>query len=95
MERALFSEKDKFDLIVYYDQKSRVLDNTQAPIHYLKEFLLFSTSLRRPPMMLTGGMDRWTQMIGDNGIYCFSGASSNWLSKSHNTLYDYVSLVGW
>ncbi|KAI8876380.1 cysteine proteinase [Backusella circina FSU 941] len=99
-EQSLFSEKDKFDLIVYYDQNSKTIES-QRPIHDLKEFLLFSTSLRRPPMMLTGGMDRWTHMIGDKGIYRFSsssssssGKSSSWFSKSkdhHHTLYDYFS----
>ena len=74
-EQALFARRNEFDLIVYYDQNTRssrflsgpptgtnapalrALYDTMYEFSYYKE-------LRRPPMLLTGGLDAWIDLVG-------------------------------
>ncbi|KAI9709798.1 MAG: ubiquitin-specific protease doa4 [Chrysothrix sp. TS-e1954] len=77
-EQALFSQRDKFDVIVYYDQSTAnavYLDN-HAPnfnpaLRYLHNALyIFNQEkpLRRPPVLLMGGLDAWIDMQGKYGL---------------------------
>ncbi|CAG8457041.1 4366_t:CDS:2 [Ambispora gerdemannii] len=81
-ERALFAARNTFDLIVYHDQNSvdnpgvtskpsasQNLDNN--PMRDLVDAIwitAFGKSLKRIPVLLTGGFDAWRRMVGDAGI---------------------------
>ncbi len=74
-EQALFERRNEFDLIVYYDQSTRsnrylsgprattnasalrALHDTIYEFNYCKE-------LKRPPVLLIGGLDAWVDLVG-------------------------------
>ncbi|GAA5806256.1 hypothetical protein HPULCUR_011787 [Helicostylum pulchrum] len=96
-EQTFFSERARFDLIVYYDQNSKILETAHAPILRLKS-LLEAYQLKRPPMMLMGGFDSWLAYVGEAGVYKFSSNKENkrWFKsnndeREHRTLYDYFA----
>ncbi|KAI4259100.1 MAG: hypothetical protein LQ352_000894 [Teloschistes flavicans] len=78
-ELELFERRNEFDYVVYYDQQTmsdtfltgppnrstsfamRALHDTMHEFNYYKP-------LRRPPLMLKGGLDAWTDLIGINGL---------------------------
>lgn len=98
-EQIFFSERAKFDLIVYYDQNSKRLDMAHASTLRMKK-LLESHQLKRPPMMLIGGFDTWSYNVGERGVYRFPQNKENKYYSKNNTneqknrtLYDYVSLM--
>ncbi|KAG1177011.1 hypothetical protein G6F70_002120 [Rhizopus microsporus] len=70
IERSLFIKRDRFDLIVYYDQHSKTIETADAPLKHLRR-VLESHQLKHPPMMLAGGFDAWQFVIGERGIYKF------------------------
>ncbi|KAF2269626.1 cysteine proteinase [Lojkania enalia] len=74
-EQTMFDQRDKYDLVVYYDQSTK----TNAFLHKhnrsekettLKR--LYDTlyefnaekPLKRPPVFLMGGIDAWTDLVG-------------------------------
>ncbi|KAI8095706.1 hypothetical protein BDF21DRAFT_353504 [Thamnidium elegans] len=96
-EQMYFSERARFDLIVYYDQNSKKLETAHAPILRMKS-LLESYQLKRPPMMLMGGFDTWLAYVGEVGVYKFSSnkEKKHWFKSNndqheHRTLYDYFA----
>ncbi|KAI7897645.1 uncharacterized protein BX663DRAFT_527436 [Cokeromyces recurvatus] len=70
-EQILFSERARFDLIVYYDQNSKTVETSNIPTNNIRR-ALEAGQLRRPPMLLAGGFDAWKSTIGERGIYDFS-----------------------
>ena len=86
-EQALFEQRNEFDLVVYYDQRTRstaflsgapagndafalrALHDTIYEFNYYKP-------LRRPPMMLIGGLEAWEDLVGRNGLATSSTAAS-------------------
>ncbi|KAL8688357.1 MAG: hypothetical protein Q9218_005717, partial [Villophora microphyllina] len=78
-ELEMFERRNDFDYVVYYDQQTtsdafltgppnrstsfamRALHDTMHEFNYYKP-------LRRPPLMLKGGLDAWTDLIGVNGL---------------------------
>jgi len=74
-EQVLFDRRNEFDLVVYYDQNTqssqfllgpptgnsapalRALHDTIYEFNYYKE-------LKRPPVLLIGGLDAWTDLVG-------------------------------
>lgn len=78
-ELALFARRNEFDLVVYYDQKTATTDFlsdspmvTVAPalraLHdTLYEFNAFKP-LRRPPVLLIGGLEAWTDLCGSQSL---------------------------
>ncbi|MCJ1312273.1 hypothetical protein MMC25_005947 [Agyrium rufum] len=78
-ESLLFERRNEFDLVVYYDQKTtsnqflagkpfgsdakalRNIYDTLVAFNYNKE-------LRRPPAVLLGGLDAWTELVGPQAL---------------------------
>ena len=78
-EQILFERRNEFDLVVYYDQRTsssrflkdppaeadapalRALHDTICDFNYYKE-------LRRPPAVLIGGLDAWTNLVGNQAL---------------------------
>ncbi|KAL9596254.1 MAG: hypothetical protein Q9219_005915 [cf. Caloplaca sp. 3 TL-2023] len=78
-ELEFFERRDEFDYVVYYDQHTssdsflagppngstsfamRALHDTIHEFNYYKP-------LRRPPLMLRGGLDAWIDLIGNGGL---------------------------
>ena len=74
IEQDMFMNRDKFDLVVYYDGQTqsnmfltRPLNDAQARLKYLHEALYdFNQEkpLRHPPILLIGGIDAWADLVG-------------------------------
>ncbi|KAL8719388.1 MAG: hypothetical protein Q9225_003593 [Loekoesia sp. 1 TL-2023] len=78
-ELEFFERRNEFDYVVYYDQHTssesflagppnrstpfamRALHDTMHEFNYYKP-------LRRPPLMLKGGLDAWVDLIGNGGL---------------------------
>jgi ubiquitin carboxyl-terminal hydrolase 8 len=73
-EEGLFMARDQFDLVVYYDQASSSTDFLLASrtekdkkLRILYEALVefnIEKPLKSPPMLLTGGIEAWTDLLG-------------------------------
>ncbi|KAF7356423.1 Ubiquitin carboxyl-terminal hydrolase 4 [Mycena venus] len=69
-ETTMFKNRDKFDLIVVYDQSSQTLGGQNAPMSILVRLIseqAFTKLLKRMPMMLVGGFDAWRKDVGEAG----------------------------
>ncbi|PPQ64351.1 hypothetical protein CVT24_008420 [Panaeolus cyanescens] len=67
-EASLFGNRDKFDLVVVYDQSSTSFGSTNSPLSIIVRVIreqAFKKILKRPPMMLVGGLDAWKKDVGD------------------------------
>lgn len=67
-ETTMFKNRDKFDLIVVYDQSSQTLGPANSPMSILVRLIseqAFTKLLKRMPMMLVGGFDAWRREVGD------------------------------
>ncbi|KAJ7504212.1 ubiquitin carboxyl-terminal hydrolase 4 [Mycena galericulata] len=67
-ETTMFKNRDKFDLIVVYDQSSQTLGPSTSPMSILVRLIseqAFTKLLKRMPMMLVGGFDAWRRDIGE------------------------------
>ncbi|KAF2219828.1 hypothetical protein BDZ85DRAFT_267688 [Elsinoe ampelina] len=76
-EQELFALRDKFDLVVYYDASTssdQYLRNPQTHEDYSLRYLheaLFEYSekpLQRPPILLMGGVDAWSDLVGNQAL---------------------------
>lgn len=70
--QEVFSRRNEFDLVVYYDQDSKQPDTASEPLRNLRAAIYeneFNKSLPRIPMMLAGGFIAWQQTIGEHGVY--------------------------
>ncbi|KAL9030019.1 MAG: hypothetical protein Q9196_001807 [Gyalolechia fulgens] len=78
-ELELFERRDEFDYVVYYDQRTLSESFLAGPPNSSTSFAMralhdtihefnFYKPLRRPPLMLRGGLDAWVDMIGNNGL---------------------------
>ncbi|KAF9512677.1 hypothetical protein BS47DRAFT_1382832 [Hydnum rufescens UP504] len=66
-EQALFGDRDKFDLVIIMDQSSTTIGPPSSPLSCLVRAIYeqeFSKYLKRPPILLVGGMDAWLQDLG-------------------------------
>lgn len=71
-EFVLFQNREKFDLIVLYDASSKAYD-TDGPLSAFIRVVYekaFSKMLRRPPVLLLGGLQAWKKDIGKNDVVC-------------------------
>ena len=87
-EQLLFCNRDDFDLVVYYDSKTssnRFLEgspsNSAAPAlrnlyDTLYEFS-YEKPLQRPPAVLLGGLEAWTDLLGPQALQTSQTATSN------------------
>lgn len=92
-ELSLFERRNEFDLVVYYDQKTRsdkfILG---APTEGLALRALYDTlyefnaykPLNRPPVMLIGGLDAWIDLIGDQALQVSTTAALIGSTRSRN-----------
>ncbi|KAF8507957.1 hypothetical protein BU17DRAFT_56970 [Hysterangium stoloniferum] len=67
-ERVLFTNRAKFDLVVLYDNKSTVIDGPLSNLVRAICEMEFVTFLKRPPVLLVGGLEAWKQEVGDDGL---------------------------
>jgi ubiquitin carboxyl-terminal hydrolase 8 len=70
-ESALFSNRDKFDLIAIYDSSSSNFGSDTTPISVLLRLVweqAFKKMLKRMPMLLVGGIEAWKKEFGENEI---------------------------
>lgn len=85
-EQALFEQRNEFDLVVYYDQKTRSTAFLKGPPTGSDAFALralhdtiyefnYDKPLRRPPVMLIGGVEAWEDLVGRNGLATSSTAA--------------------
>jgi len=71
-EFVLFQNREKFDLVVLYDASSETYD-TAGPLSAFIRVVYenaFSKMLRRPPVLLLGGLQAWKKDIEENDIVC-------------------------
>ncbi|KAF1982127.1 cysteine proteinase [Aulographum hederae CBS 113979] len=78
-EQRFFNDRDKFDIVVYYDQShpdtSFLRKTTLAEKERIFKILYntleeFNDSkpLRTPPVLLQGGLDAWTSLLGASAL---------------------------
>ncbi|KDQ26519.1 hypothetical protein PLEOSDRAFT_1043620, partial [Pleurotus ostreatus PC15] len=70
-EGVVFSNREKFDLIVLYDQNSETFGPQNSPVNVLVMAIYegaIQKMLRRVPMLLLGGLDRWKREMGDDSV---------------------------
>ncbi|KAL4065925.1 hypothetical protein V8B97DRAFT_1865268 [Scleroderma yunnanense] len=69
-EFVLFKNREKFDLVVLYDASSEKYD-TAGPLSAFNRLLYenaFSKMLRRPPVLLLGGLQAWKEELGGKDV---------------------------
>lgn len=86
-EQSAFSDRNKFDLVVYYDQAtssdrflSRPSTEREFKLRYLHDALYeFNQEkpLQRPPILLMGGIEAWVELVGDQSLAQSNTASRN------------------
>ena len=93
-EQALFEHRNEFDLVVYYDQNTRSdrflrgsPDETDAPAmralyDTIYEFNYYK-QLRRPPVVLLGGLDAWIDLFGPQALQASKSFSTTNTNGSH------------
>lgn len=82
-EQALFRNRSDFDLIVMYDDESTDLVGN-SPIATLSHSIFENEShrpLKRPPMLLIGGLRAWKEAIGDNSVIGLSSRRGRIISS--------------
>ncbi|KAK5136809.1 hypothetical protein LTR08_002105 [Meristemomyces frigidus] len=74
-EQELFAMRDKYDLVVYYDNDTQAAypfaNVRQAKLKYLHEALWDfnqEKQLQRPPVLLLGGLEAWTNLVGQQAL---------------------------
>ncbi|KAF7192997.1 Ubiquitin carboxyl-terminal hydrolase 4 [Pseudocercospora fuligena] len=77
-EQEIFHNRDKFDLVVYYDNDtqsesylSHPQGEAQTKLKYLHEALYdFNQDkpLQRPPILLIGGISAWVDLLGNQAL---------------------------
>lgn len=70
-QSILFSNRDKFDLVVAYDESSATLGSNDSPLSVLIRLISEQTPqkmLKRMPMILAGGMEAWRRDFGDSEV---------------------------
>jgi ubiquitin carboxyl-terminal hydrolase 8 len=78
-EQALFDRRNEFDVVVYYDDSTKNIDFMHKHNRSEQEIALkrlFDTlqefnidkPLRRPPVLLKGGLDAWVDLAGQQAL---------------------------
>jgi ubiquitin carboxyl-terminal hydrolase 8 len=70
-EQALFKNRSKFDVIVIYDDESTSYGGTDSPLSTLFRAIFeneFHRPLKRPPMLLVGGLVAWKKEVDDENV---------------------------
>ncbi len=94
-EVALFERRNEFDLVVYYDEKTSTNHFLSGPptmavapalraLHdTLYEFNAYKP-LRRPPVMLIGGLEAWVDLVGPQSLKSSSTAALSRSTRNRN-----------
>jgi ubiquitin carboxyl-terminal hydrolase 8 len=90
-EQKAFDKRDTFDLVIYYDQSSSSIPSSSFTGHgdevALRHFSKavydygYEKKLKRRPMLLVGGLDSWTDLMGSGALQ----ASQTATTKSNGT----------
>ncbi|ODA82364.1 hypothetical protein RJ55_00871 [Drechmeria coniospora] len=83
-DQPLFEKRDKYDLVVFYDQNSeRIIQSPKnsdevvvLSLHRALVHLNYGRELRRPPVILKGGLDAWIDLMGSGALQSTSAATS-------------------
>ncbi|KAL6309343.1 hypothetical protein BKA93DRAFT_821670 [Sparassis latifolia] len=79
-EWALFSNRDKFDFVAVYDDKSETFGPPSSPLSIFVRAIYevaFSKYLKHPPMLLVGGLHAWKREFGDRELIQGASGSSS------------------
>ncbi|KPM36499.1 hypothetical protein AK830_g10061 [Neonectria ditissima] len=96
-EESLFEQRDKYDLVVFYDQYSEAirkssLNSEDLVLASLKRALVdynYGRDLKNPPKLLKGGIDAWVDLMGPASLQVTTDQASsrpaqyNQLSRSN------------
>ncbi|KAH0559164.1 hypothetical protein GP486_004302 [Trichoglossum hirsutum] len=93
-EQALFSQRNQFDLVVYYDQSSNTSRYRGGPTANPQEKVLralnqaiyefsYSKPLQRPPVLLVGGLDAWVDLFGRQSLQTSNSAGTDGRRITH------------
>ncbi|KAF8075154.1 ubiquitin carboxyl-terminal hydrolase 4 [Lyophyllum atratum] len=66
-DQSVFSNRDKFDLVVIYDDDSKSLGPSDSPLSVLHRLIgeqSIQKMLKRQPMLLVGGLNAWRREFG-------------------------------
>ncbi|KAH7397278.1 ubiquitin carboxyl-terminal hydrolase 2 [Pyrenochaeta sp. MPI-SDFR-AT-0127] len=78
-EQDIFDRRNQYDVVVYYDESTRDIDFLQRHKRTEREVALkrlFDTlqefnvekPLKRPPVLLKGGLDAWVDLVGSQAL---------------------------
>jgi len=70
-ELVLFKNRDKFDLVALYDDKSETFGDAGSPLSILVRAIYevaFRQFLKHPPMLLVGGLQAWKREFGESEL---------------------------
>ncbi|OAX40329.1 cysteine proteinase [Rhizopogon vinicolor AM-OR11-026] len=76
-DATLFKNRDKFDIVVFYDDSSETLGN--GPLSKFVTIVYeqsFTTVLRNPPMLLLGGLKAWREEMGVDHVKFAAGGGA-------------------
>jgi hypothetical protein len=68
IEHRLFSIRDKFDLVVMYDERADLYGPQFKALARAIYEMAFQKMLKRMPVLLIGGLAAWKQEFGDEGV---------------------------
>lgn len=68
IEWALFSNRDKFDLVVMYDDASEAFGPAFSALERAIYETAFRKMLKRMPVLLVGGIKAWKARFGEEGV---------------------------
>lgn len=103
-EQRLYERRHTFDLIVYYDQSSMLTNPDRTPVehsNYLHHFSAiiydhtYDHRLKRRPMLLSGGLDAWVDLVGPGALQGANPANRSQirLKRYNNHSLGRVSMV--
>jgi len=79
IEQALFDRRNRFQMIVYYDQSTKTtaflswteVSESQMPLKIFYDAVVdfnYERPLQRPPLLLEGGIDAWEDLLGRQAL---------------------------
>jgi ubiquitin carboxyl-terminal hydrolase 8 len=68
IELSLFSNRDKFDLVVMYDDNADTHGPQFKALAQAIYEMAFQKMLKRMPVLLIGGLQAWRQEFGEDGV---------------------------
>ncbi|KAH6679348.1 ubiquitin carboxyl-terminal hydrolase-like protein [Halenospora varia] len=84
-EQDLFDRRDEFDMVVFYDQSSSLVnpfnptgDDPSSSLHNFASAVYdfgYEKKLKRRPMLLVGGLDAWVDLLGANSLKVVAGSA--------------------